>query len=67
MKINVNNQPHQISEDTAVSQLLLQLDVSSTKGIAIAVNNEVVPRTKWEDYRLNDGDDILLINATQGG
>lgn len=67
MKINVNNQPHQISEKTALSQLLLQLNVVSTKGVAIAVNNAVVPRVKWQDHQLFDGDDILLIKATQGG
>ncbi len=67
MEIKVNNQSHQVSKSTLLSQLLLQLDVEDTSGMAIAVNNNVVPRAQWEKMQLNNGDDILLIKATQGG
>lgn len=67
MEIKVNNQSHQVSKSTLLSQLLLQLNVENTSGMAIAVNNNVVPRARWEKMQLNNGDDILLIKATQGG
>ena len=37
------------------------------KGIAVALNNVVVPNTTWEEQSLNDGDKILIISASQGG
>lgn len=39
----------------------------STKGIAIAVNNEVIPRLDWEETILKEHDKITIIKATQGG
>jgi sulfur carrier protein len=36
-------------------------------GLAIAVNQSVVPAANWGDSVLQDGDELLLIQATQGG
>lgn len=36
-------------------------------GVAIAVNDEVVPRTRWEQCRLADGDRVEIVGAVQGG
>jgi sulfur carrier protein len=37
------------------------------RGIAIALNGEVVPRTEWDDRMLTDGDAVELLVAVQGG
>jgi sulfur carrier protein len=37
------------------------------KGIAIAVNQEIVPKANWATHLLNPGDYITIIKATQGG
>lgn len=37
------------------------------KGVAIAVNNEIVPRTKWNEHTINHGDDIIILKAFCGG
>jgi len=39
----------------------------STKGIAVAVNNQVIPKANWADTPLREADQILIITATQGG
>ena len=39
----------------------------SGRGLAIAVNGEVVPRSAWGDRRLAPGDRIEILAATQGG
>ena len=47
---------------------LIQLEaLGKSKGIAVAVNNQVVPRTDWDTTLLQDKDTILIITATQGG
>ena len=37
------------------------------RGVAVAVNGEVVPRTKWQRTRLENNDRIELVEPVQGG
>jgi sulfur carrier protein len=37
------------------------------KGIAVALNNRIIPQSFWAETILNDKDSILIITATQGG
>ena len=65
MKIKVNNK----EIVTGVSNLLKlsqELELPST-GIAIAVNNRMVPRTEWEHFMLNENDELVIIKAVCGG
>jgi sulfur carrier protein len=41
--------------------------MENTDGVAVAINSIVVPRSKWNDVRLSDGDSIEVIHAVQGG
>jgi sulfur carrier protein len=38
-----------------------------SKGVAVAVDGEVVPRTHWEAYALHDGARVEALTAMQGG
>lgn len=38
-----------------------------TKGVAVAVDGEVVPRSHWEAYALHDGARVEALTAMQGG
>lgn len=38
-----------------------------TRGLAVAVNGEVVPRAGWSTTALRDGDRVEVLGATQGG
>ncbi|MCP2326499.1 sulfur carrier protein [Hamadaea flava] len=37
------------------------------RGVAVAVNGEVVPRGEWAAYPLADGDSMEILSAAQGG
>jgi sulfur carrier protein len=37
------------------------------KGIAVALNNRIIPQSFWAETILNNNDSILIITATQGG
>ena len=37
------------------------------KGIAVALNNRIIPQSFWAETLLNNKDSILIITATQGG
>jgi sulfur carrier protein len=48
-------------------QLLDLLQLSAGQGLALAVNEQVVARSKWSDFVLHDGDQVIIIKATAGG
>ena len=37
------------------------------QGIAIAVNNKMIPRTEWERFMLHENDSLVIIKAACGG
>ncbi|WP_024768259.1 sulfur carrier protein ThiS [Aquimarina macrocephali] len=66
MTVNVNNQSQLILKNSSIKKLLEQLDIVPN-GIAIAINNKVVSKEKWEQTMIENDDDIVIIKATQGG
>lgn len=67
MTIFVNNQSLEFSVPLYLDHLLQNLGFHQAKGLAIAVNNQVVPKSAWEIYELQESDKITIIRATQGG
>lgn len=65
MKVSVNNKEVETGA-TTLSQLTEELSLSA-QGIAIAVNNRMIPRTEWVDYVLTEGVSIIIIKAACGG
>ena len=65
MKLKVNDQEVE-SGATTLSLFSLEQNLPAT-GIAVAVNNRMVPRAEWNSYTLNEGDRILIIKAVCGG
>ncbi|HYG49896.1 MAG TPA: sulfur carrier protein ThiS [Flavobacteriales bacterium] len=69
MEITINNQLKSLQGETGLSlQQLLDLEIpGKQKGIAVAVNNRVVPKAQWSTTLLSPNDSLLIIKATQGG
>ncbi|MCA1689530.1 MAG: sulfur carrier protein ThiS [Actinobacteria bacterium] len=49
-----------------VGELVGSLGVGS-RGVAVAVDGEVVPRSEWASRPLADGARVEVVNAVQGG
>ena len=67
MLVTVNNDTHTINDNATLVELIGHLSLSETKGIAVAINDTVVPKARWEKEELSDNDKITIIKATQGG
>ena len=68
MELKINNQTKQFALDSLTVQALLDIEIPEKQnGIALAINNTVIPKSDWNSYFLNPTDDILIISATQGG
>ncbi len=67
MNLIVNGKMQKLNSGHTLRALLEELGKSELRGIAAAVNGTVVPLTEWSAYTLFDGDEVLIIQATQGG
>jgi len=67
MTINLNQQPIELKEQSTLFDLLMQLNMTEQKGIAVAVNQTVISKSKWNETILLLNDNITLIKAAQGG
>lgn len=65
MRVIVNGEQKDISAPH-VAALLGELDYEGTH-FAIAVNHDVVPRARWADTPLTEGDAIEILTPRQGG
>jgi sulfur carrier protein len=67
MEVLVNNKLYAVQQGTTIAALLQFIQISAQKGIAVAVNNQVIPRNSWDEQSLQPSDSITIIRATQGG
>ncbi len=67
MQLTVNDNPLETADGTHLAALLHELDLAERRGLAVAVNATLVPAANWGQHVLQDGDAILIIQATQGG
>lgn len=67
MQISVNDEQLEVEKLTTVDALLEQLGYHDRRGIAVAVNDQVHPRSAWVNQQLQSGDRVTLIRAAAGG
>ncbi|TPG29875.1 sulfur carrier protein ThiS [Mycolicibacterium hodleri] len=65
MKVLVNDESVEVEDRTSVSDLLAKLGMPD-KGIAVAVDWAVIPRSEWH-LALSDGAKVEVVTAVQGG
>ena len=67
MQVLLNNKPIPAIEGISILALLNEMQLQNAKGIALAVNNNIIPKQQWESFSLSENDRITIIRATQGG
>ncbi|HEY9352438.1 MAG TPA: sulfur carrier protein ThiS [Nocardioides sp.] len=66
MKITVNSEPMEVS-GTVADLLEARTGDRRPSGIAVAVDEEIVPRDDWVRWQLQDGHVVEIVTAVQGG
>ena len=66
MKIKVNDKEVQFTGAT-LFELVNEHGFRDKSGIAVAVNETVIPRSEWQNYLLDQNDAVLIIIPAQGG
>lgn len=67
MTVFVNDEPQEFSETPTLIEILNAQGIEEMRGLAIAINEEVIPRTEWLQVNFQANDRLMLIRATQGG
>ncbi|WP_370933737.1 sulfur carrier protein ThiS [Amycolatopsis sp. cg13] len=66
MEIKVNGELREFPDDSTVSAVLDALG-AERRGVAVAVNGEVVRRGEWEEAVVPKGANLEVLTAVQGG
>lgn len=65
MKLKINDKETEVKA-ASLKELAEELSLPE-KGIAVAVNNRMAPRSGWQQTELHEGDSIVIIKAVCGG
>ena len=63
----MNGEYRTLERTTSVEALVASLAADTRDGVAVAVNGEIVRRTRWPETEVQDGDEIEIVHAVQGG
>ena len=66
MNIVLNGEARVAALGDTLTGLIQNLDLIG-KRLAIEVNEEVIPRSEYAGYRLNEGDRVEIVHAIGGG
>jgi sulfur carrier protein len=68
MKVVVNGADTELADGATVEAALESLDLPAAgRGVAVAVDAEVVPRGEWAGTELHEGARVEILRAIQGG
>jgi sulfur carrier protein len=68
MTVEVNGRVVELADGAALIEAVSEAGAEvQTRGVAVAVDGEVVPHSAWESTRLRDGQKVEVVGAIQGG
>jgi|GEM_PF-299093 sulfur carrier protein len=65
--VNINGELFKFQGNVTILDILDKLNLANSKGIAVAVNMQIVSSKDWKEYIVSNNDKIIIIQATQGG
>ena len=67
MIIFINGDKTKLNKDTSLEKFLKKNFSNLSSSYAVALNNEFIPRSSYQDIIINDGDKIEVVSAQPGG
>lgn len=68
MKVYINGEEREVPQGLSIKGLLEFLNIPIRNvGLAIAVNQTVVPKSQYEEVFLKEGDQIEIVHIVGGG
>lgn len=67
MRIELNGEPVELAEPATADDAVRLAGATGERGVAVAVEGEVVPRAEWSSTALGEGAAVEVVRAVQGG
>lgn len=67
MIVELNGRPTRLPEEATLTDAVTASGADRARGVAVALDGEVVPRAEWADRRLTEGQEVEVVRAVQGG
>jgi len=67
MTVRINGEERELDGATSVADVVQSLAGQAERGVAVALDGDVVPRSDWESTMLRDGARLEVLRAVQGG
>jgi sulfur carrier protein len=68
VNVNVNGERHVLEAGTTVADLVASIPgAPEGRGVAVALDGEVIPRGRWDQVQVTDGAHVEVVVAVQGG
>lgn len=68
MKIKINGEEKAFNNELNLKELIeYELNSAEPKGVAVALNYNIVPKQRWNETKVKDNDEIEIVQAVQGG
>jgi sulfur carrier protein len=64
--VTLNGEPRDLPEGATVEVVVRELGAPE-RGVAVALDGEVVPHGDWANTRVRDGQEVEVLRAVQGG
>lgn len=66
MNIKINDRQHEVEPSATVGSVMAERNIQP-KGVAVALNGQLVPADKWSETGLSEDDSLVVIKAFYGG
>jgi sulfur carrier protein len=67
VNVVLNGHEQELPPGATVQAAVAAAGAPSTRGVAVAVDGEVVPRSRWDNTALREGQKVEVLQAVQGG
>ena len=68
MRVFLNGDPAELDAGATVQAALEALELPAEgRGVAVAVDREIIPRGRWSDHELSEDARVEIVRAVQGG
>jgi len=67
MRVELNGNEADLQPGATVADAVGATGTESDRGVAVAVDGEVVPRSEWDETPLQEGQRVEVLHAAQGG
>lgn len=65
--VTLNGEPRELPDQATVETAVHLAGAPGGRGVAVALDGEVVPRGEWATTEVRDGQQVEVLHAVQGG